>query len=163
VFRGQIAAVALDYQGASKAQVAVEVAHGEVKAVFVALVGFVALRVEGLKAGVAVDGTQAEEAGGEIPNLIIAMAASHGLVGDEQFIGVAGLPPGQQGYGFALVAGIHRPEKSRRLEQQARGQRRAAKAHLRFLGASQGMPAAGTTAWKNGVRFTRKRPCRVRR
>src|SRR5208337_1685656 len=74
VFRGQIAAVALDYHGARKAQVAVEVAHGEVKAVFVTLVGFVALRVEGLKGGVAVDGTQAAEAGGEAPNLIIAMA-----------------------------------------------------------------------------------------
>ena len=66
MFRWQIAAVSLHYHGAGKAQVAVEVAHGEVKAVFVALVGFVTLRVEGLKGGVAVNGAQAEEAGWEI-------------------------------------------------------------------------------------------------
>jgi hypothetical protein len=143
VFRVQIAAVALDYHGAREAQVAVEVAHGEVQAIVVMLVSLVALRVESLKAGVAVNGPQAAEPGGEIPNLIIAMAACHGLVGDDQFVGVAGLPPGQQGHGFALVAGIDRPEKGHRLEQQCRGQWRAAKAHLRFLGSQPGYARRG--------------------
>ena len=111
----------------------------------------------------AVDGAQAGEAGGEVPDLVIAVAAAHGLVGDDQFIGAAGLPPGQEGHGFAFVAGIHRPEEGHGLEQEVGGEGRGGELDPRRLGSSQGMPAAGTTASKKGVRFTRKRPSLVSR
>ena len=154
---------ALDHHGAGDGQVAVDVAQGDMKAVLVAFVGLVPFGVEGLHPRVAVDGAQAHKPGGEVSDLVIAVAAAHGLVGDDQFVGAGGFPPGQQGHGFTFVAGIDRAEKGQGLEEQGAGRGGAVRRTSGSWGSSQGMPWAGTAAVKKGVLFTRKRPSLVRR
>ena len=136
--RRELAPVALDHHGAGQGDLAVDVAQGEVEAVLEAFVVVIPFRMEGLGAGVAVDGAQADEPGGELPDLVVAVTAPHGLVRHHQFIGLGALPPPQEDHGFALVAGEDRPEEGQAFQQQPGGEGRGVDAHPGLLGPEPG-------------------------
>ena len=118
----------------------------------------VPLGVEGLEPGMAVNGAQAEEAGGKVPDFVVAVAAAHGLVRDDQLIGPGGLPPGQQGHGLALVAEVNRPKEGHRLEQEVGGQRRGAELDARLLGLQPGDAGGGHRGLEEGGALHQEEP-----
>jgi len=109
-----------------------------VEAVFEAFVLGVPPGMKGVDPGMAVDGAQARQPGRELPDLIIAVAAPHGLVRHHQLISPGGLPPGQQDHGFGFVAGINRPEKGHGPEEKGRGQGRGGEQDFGLLGLQPG-------------------------
>ena len=145
--RGNVAPGPLDYHGAGQGEVGVQVADGEVEAVFETFVLRVPQGMKGFHPGMAVDGPQARESRRELPDFVIAVAAPYGLVGHDQFVRPGGLPPGQQGHGFAAVAGINGPEKGHGRQEQGRGQGRGVEQDFGPLGLKPG----NARGWDHGL------------